>query len=350
MTSPETDPAGGYLLSLESSCDETAAAVISRDLEVRSSVIATQTEIHSDFGGVVPELASRAHVQHLLPVLTEALREAEIDPEEIRAVAVTTEPGLVGSLLVGLTAAKTIAWSLGVPLVPVNHIAAHLFACQMSAGQPAFPSVGLVVSGGHTHLYDCRSATDFELIGWTIDDAAGEAFDKAARVLNLPYPGGPAIDRLAREGDPKAYRFPRPMASSTQLRFSFSGLKTAILYEVQGTPGSRRSQPALTPKRTRDLCASFQEAVVDVLQRKCRAALRLTGYDTLCVGGGVACNSRLRERLQSLRSTRVLFAAPDLCTDNAAMGAIGWRLLDQGLTAPLDVDVNPGLVRVPGGR
>lgn len=336
------------LLSLESSCDETAAAVIHRSGEVLSSIVATQTELHREFGGVVPEIASRAHVERLLPVVEKAMTDASATAEDLAAVAVTTEPGLVGSLLVGLTAAKTVAWSLQIPLVTVNHIEAHLYACQMDLPEPAYPCVGLVVSGGHTHLYDCRSPTEVTLIGWTIDDAAGEAFDKAARVLDLPYPGGPVIDQRARRGAVDAVRFPRPMLNSKELRFSFSGLKTAILYAARGNPGPRQPDPVpLTEDRIDDLCASFQEAVVDVLIGKCRLALEQTGYDTLCVGGGVACNSRFRTRLEGLnRNHRVVLAPPELCTDNAAMGAIAWELLERDTTASLDVDVNPGLVRV----
>lgn len=335
------------LLSIESSCDETAAAIIDRGGHVLSSVVATQTELHEEFGGVVPEIASRAHVERLLPVLQKSLEDADAQPEQISAVAVTSQPGLVGSLLVGLTAAKTIAWSLNVPLVTVNHIEAHLYACQMVADEPAYPSVGLVVSGGHTHLYDCRSPTDIELIGWTIDDAAGEAFDKAARVLDLPYPGGPVIDQRAKLGDSEAIAFPRPMMHRKELRFSFSGLKTAILYEAKGRPGQSTPPPPLDAQRINDLCASFQQAVVDCLIAKCRQALKQTGYRTLCVGGGVACNTQLRLALHKIRRNyKVLCAPAEYCTDNAAMGAIGWELLDAGRTASLDVDVTPGLVRV----
>ncbi len=347
MSDEQSGKPAKLLLSLESSCDETAGAIIDRGGRVLSSVVATQTELHREFGGVVPEIASRAHVERLLPVLQKSLDDAGATLDQIGAVAVTSEPGLVGSLLVGLTAAKTIAWSLDVPLVTVNHIEAHLYACQMVADEPAYPCVGLVVSGGHTHLYDCRSATDIELIGWTIDDAAGEAFDKAARVLGLPYPGGPIIDQRARLGDAEAIAFPRPMIHRKELRFSFSGLKTAILYEAKGRPGQSVPPPALDENRINDLCASFQQAVVDCLIAKCRQALKQTGYRSLCVGGGVACNSRLREALQKLRRNhRVICAPPEYCTDNAAMGAIGWELLDAGRAARLDVDVTPGLVRV----
>lgn len=345
----ESEPSqDGLLLSLESSCDETAAAIIDRQKRVLSSVVATQTELHQVFGGVVPEIASRAHVERILPVMDTALKDANATTADITAVAVTTQPGLVGSLLVGLTAAKTIAWSLDVPLVTINHIEAHLYACQMVAEESVYPCVGLVVSGGHTHIYDCQSPTKLELIGWTIDDAAGEAFDKAARVLGLEYPGGPIIDQRATLGNVKAHKFPRPMIHDKRLRFSFSGLKTAILYAAKGIPGKSDPVPPLTDERINDLCASFQEAVVDVLIAKCKLAMKMTGYKTLCIGGGVACNSRLRTALKNLRHHRVICAPPEYCTDNAAMGAIGWELLDQGITAPLDVDVTPGLVRVKG--
>src|SRR5580692_3757671 len=238
MAEPEPSPLR-VLLAIESSCDETASAVIDENLVVRSNVVASQTDIHRRFGGVVPEMASRAHVQRILPVVDEALRQARVKLDDLCAVAVVTHPGLVGSLLVGLTAAKTLALVLEIPLVAVNHIEAHLFACQMSAGRPVFPAVGLVVSGGHTLLYDCRSAVEFEILGSTIDDAAGEAFDKGAKLLGLEYPGGPSIERAAASGNPSAVRFPRPLIDSRQLDFSFSGLKTALLYEIQGTSNGR---------------------------------------------------------------------------------------------------------------
>lgn len=337
------------LLAIESSCDETAAAVVSRKLQVLSSVVATQAELHQRWGGVVPEIASRAHVPRILPVIDAALRQAGVSLADLSAIAVMTQPGLVGSLLVGLTAAKTLAWVLNVPLVGVNHVEAHLYACRLAAGRDIFPAVGLVVSGGHTNLYDCLAATDCRLIGATIDDAAGEAFDKVASLLGLPYPGGPAIERLAREGDPRAFRFPRSFLNDARLDFSFSGLKTAVLYEVQGTPGSRGAPPPpLTPQRRADLAASFQEAVVEVLVEKCRQALRQLGRRTLCIGGGVAANGAFRARLEQMAAKEgiELFLSPrEYCTDNAAMAAVAWELLDAGRTAPLDLDVTPGLIR-----
>ncbi|HLQ46074.1 MAG TPA: tRNA (adenosine(37)-N6)-threonylcarbamoyltransferase complex transferase subunit TsaD [Planctomycetaceae bacterium] len=338
------------LLAIESSCDETAAAVIRRDLSVLSNVVASQDELHERFGGVVPEIASRAHVRCILPVIDEALRKANATLDDLSAIAVVTQPGLVGSLLVGLTAAKTLALATGLPLIAVNHIEAHLYACRMMAGRDIFPAVGLVVSGGHTNLYDCHGPTDFEWLGATIDDAAGEAFDKVAHILGLPYPGGPAIEQTARAGNPKAFKFPRVFLKEDRLEFSFSGLKTAVLYKAIGVPGSREPVPELTPSRIADLAASFQDAVLDVLVGKCRQALCRKGRTRLLVGGGVAANSRFRERLEAMcRSNKTeLFIAPrEMCTDNAAMAAIAWEHFEQGHIASLDLDVTPGLVRQP---
>jgi N6-L-threonylcarbamoyladenine synthase len=339
---------GKVLLAIESSCDETAVAVVSRDRRVLANVVSSQDELHRRWGGVVPEVASRAHVERILPCLEEALRTGGKSLPDVAAVAAVTEPGLVGSLLVGLTAAKTLAWILKVPLVAVNHIEGHLFACRWAAGKDPFPAVGLVVSGGHTSLYDCRSSTDFELLGTTIDDAAGEAFDKAASVLGLPYPGGPSIERAARSGNAKAVNFPRAFLHEKRLEFSFSGLKTAILYEANGKPGSVVPAPDLTEQRVADLAASFQEAVVDVLVAKCEQTLKKTGRRVLCVGGGVAANGRFRQRLEELRERLgidVWISPREYCTDNAAMAAIAWDLLDAGRVSALDVDVTPGLVR-----
>jgi N6-L-threonylcarbamoyladenine synthase len=338
----------GLLLAIESSCDETAAAVIDRDLCIRSNVVQSQDDLHRQFGGVVPEIASRAHVEKIIPAIDEALRVAGVGLDELAAVAVTSRPGLVGSLLVGLTAAKTLALALDIPLLDVNHLEAHLFACQMSAGRPVFPAIGLVVSGGHTLLFDCRSAVEFEILGSTIDDAAGEAFDKGAKLLGLEYPGGPSIQRAAASGNSKAIQFPRPMIDSAQLDFSFSGLKTALLYEIQGTSHGRLEPTAIDPARVADLAASYQEAIVDVLIEKCRKAVFRTGRRILLVGGGVAANRRLRDRLTKLaadEAIEVVLAAPELCTDNAAMAALAWEFLDRGGRAPLDLDVSPGPIR-----
>ena len=335
------------LLAIESSCDETAAAVVREDGEVLSSVIASQFELHQEFGGVVPEIASRAHVRRILPVIQAALREANCRPEDLHAIAVTTEPGLVGSLLVGITAAKTMAMSLRIPLVTVNHVEAHIYACGMGKEVSIYPTVGFVVSGGHTNLYDCRSATECKLIGGTIDDAAGEAFDKVARILGLPYPGGPSIQKAALLGNPKKFSMPRPLINSGRLDFSFSGLKTAALYAARGIPGP--DQLTETPAdRVNDLAAAFQEASVDVLVAKCKQAVRQLGYSRLCVGGGVAANQMLRDQLQQMAKRErieLLIAPMSLCTDNAAMAAIAWDLLAAGRIASLDADVLPGLVR-----
>lgn len=337
-----------YVLAIESSCDETAAAIIDRDLKVRSSVVASQYELHRDFGGVVPEIASRAHVRRILPVIDEALQQAGLSLEEIGAVAVATQPGLVGSLLVGLTAAKTLALVLDVPLIDVNHIEAHIYACRMAAGRDVFPAIGFVVSGGHSNIYDCTSPVDFELIGSTIDDAAGEAFDKVAQILDIGFPGGPAIQRIAEKGDPNAVQFPRTFLKEDRLEFSFSGLKTAVLYTVKGVPGSHRKPEPLTEQRIADIAASFQAAAVDVLVGKCEQALKKRNRRRLCVGGGVAANARLREQLEEMTRRRQveLHVAPmSLCTDNAAMAAIAWEHIRRGRFAELDLDVTPGLVR-----
>jgi N6-L-threonylcarbamoyladenine synthase len=338
----------GLLLAIESSCDETAAAVVDRDLRIRSNVVQSQDDLHRQFGGVVPEVASRAHVRRIIPAIDEALREAGVELRDLAAIAVTSRPGLVGSLLVGLTAAKTLALALEIPLVDVNHVEAHLFACQMAAGRSVFPAIGLVVSGGHTLLFDCRSTGDCEILGSTIDDAAGEAFDKGAKLLGLEYPGGPSIQRAAAAGNPQAVRFPRPLINSRQLDFSFSGLKTALLYEIQGTSHGRLEPIALEPSRVADLAASYQEAIVDVLVAKCRKAVAGSGRRTLLVGGGVAANRRLRDRLAELaadQSIDLVVAPPELCTDNAAMAAMAWDVLERRGAASLDLDVSPAPIR-----
>lgn len=338
------------MLTLESSCDETAAAIVDAELNVLSSVVATQEELHQKFGGVVPEIAARAHLQRILPVIDEALRKAGTTLVDLKAIGVVTQPGLVGSLLVGFTAAKTLAMVLEIPLVSVNHVEAHIYACRMAAGREVFPAIGLVVSGGHTNLYDCEGPLDFELLGSTTDDAAGEAFDKVASLLGLPYPGGPSIEKLAVQGNPKAHAFPRSFWNDARLEFSFSGLKTAVLYVMQGQPPYRRDPATITPQVIADVAASFQEAVIDVLIRKCRQALQQRNRKTLCVGGGVAANWRLREELQKLATkegVEIHIPPLNLCTDNAAMAAIGWEALRRGQTIPLDSDVVPGLVRSP---
>jgi N6-L-threonylcarbamoyladenine synthase len=332
-----------YFLAIETSCDETAAAVFTEKPVVLSSVVASQTNLHSRFGGVVPEVAARAHLQRLLPVIDEALKRADIRLDQVGCVAVHNTPGLVGALLVGVSCAKMLAVALGVPLIGVNHIQAHIYACQLTAGSNIFPCVGLVVSGGHTCLFDCRSPLGFDLLGATTDDAAGEAFDKVASILGLGFPGGPAVEAAAKEGNPKAHDFPRSLLHSNRLDFSFSGLKTAVLYAVHGKDLSKRRNSLKTRERA-DLAASFQRAVIDVLTSKARQALKLTGYARLAVGGGVAANSSLRESLTAMtRAEKAeLFIPPlSLCTDNAAMAAMAVEKWRSGVFAPLDLDAVP---------
>jgi N6-L-threonylcarbamoyladenine synthase len=335
------------LLILETTCDETAAAIVTDALEVLSSVVASQEHLHERYGGVVPEIASRAHVERILPVIDEAVTRAGISLGEIDAVAVANTPGLAGSLLVGLAAAKTLSLTLGVPLIAVNHLQAHIYACRLAAEHDVFPCLGLIVSGGHTSLYRCTTPLEFELLGGTIDDAAGEAFDKVANLLGLPFPGGPAIERAARLGNRAAHFLPRPLVDTDRLDFSFSGLKTAVRYRIS-PPGAAISARPLEESAINDLAASFQEAVVDCLVAKTMLAAERTGFDVLCVGGGVAANGRLRERLADETSRRgiALYIPPlRLCTDNAVMGAIAVERLKAGLTESLDLDVYPGLVR-----
>ena len=336
-------------LTIETSCDETAAAVVTERLQVVSSVVASQDDLHRRFGGVVPEIASRAHVERILPVIDETLRKAGMTLKDIDAVAVANTPGLAGSLLVGLVAAKAICLARGIPLLAVNHLQAHIYACRIAAQEEVFPCVGLIVSGGHTSLYRCRNPLEFDLLGSTIDDAAGEAFDKVASMLGLPYPGGPAIQKAAESGDPKAYNFPRALLNDqTRLDFSFSGLKTAVRYAIAGPGKPDFSGINLTERQVADLAASFQEAVVDCLLGKTFAALKQTGMNVLCVGGGVAANARIRQRLteEAKRQNVRLHIAPlRLCTDNAVMGAIAVERLKAGHVENLDLDAYPGLIR-----
>ncbi|HLJ96325.1 MAG TPA: tRNA (adenosine(37)-N6)-threonylcarbamoyltransferase complex transferase subunit TsaD [Gemmataceae bacterium] len=332
-----------FFLAIESSCDETAAAVFSEEPKIFSSVVASQTDLHARFGGVVPEVAARAHLQRLLPVIDETLNRAGVRLDQINCVAVHNTPGLVGALLVGVSCAKMLALTLDVPLISVNHIASHVYACRLAAGRDIFPCVGLVVSGGHTALFHCRSALQFDLLGATLDDAAGEAFDKVASILGLGFPGGPAVERAAAGGNPQAFHFPRSFLREVRLDFSFSGLKTAVLYAVCGQDLSCPATPPVGTLRA-DLAASFQQAVVDVLVEKSRQALRATGLERLAVGGGVAANRGLRGALETMVSAEgaeLLIPPLSLCTDNAAMAALAvekWRAHE---FAPLDLDAVP---------
>ncbi|CAN5287051.1 tRNA (adenosine(37)-N6)-threonylcarbamoyltransferase complex transferase subunit TsaD [soil metagenome] len=332
-----------YFLGIETSCDETAAAVFTDEPAILSSVVASQNDLHARFGGVVPEVAARAHQRNLLPCIDEALRQANVRLDQIGAVAVHNTPGMVGALLVGVSCAKMLAVALDVPLLAVNHVKAHLYACRLAAGRDIFPCVGLVVSGGHTSLYHCCTALEFDLLGATIDDAAGEAFDKVASILELGFPGGPALERTAITGNPHAVKFPRSFLKDPRLDFSFSGLKTAVLYAVKGKDLTKPAPPLNTAARA-DVAASFQQAVVEVLIAKCGQALDRTGLKRLAVGGGVTANGALRRGLEELaRKKRIeLFIPPlNLCTDNAAMAAMAiehWRL---GQFASLDLDATP---------
>ena len=340
------------ILVLETTCDETAAAVVTEQLEVLGSVVASQDELHARFGGVVPEIASRAHLERILPVIDETLQRAGLGLHDLDAVAVANTPGLAGSLLVGLAAAQALCVALDLPLIAVNHLQAHIYACRLAAREEVFPCVGMIVSGGHSNLYRCQGPLDFELLGATIDDAAGEAFDKVAAMLGLPYPGGPAVQRASEDGDPAAFDFPRALLKDRQrLDFSFSGLKTAVRYKIAGPGRQNFAEIRLTPTEVADLAASFQEAVVDCLVGKAILATNLTGLKTLCVGGGVAANARLRCRLeeQSTEAGLRLHVAPlALCTDNAVMGAIAVERYRAGKFESLDLDVQPGLVRKSG--
>jgi N6-L-threonylcarbamoyladenine synthase len=311
-------------------------------------VVASQARLHEPYGGVVPEIASRAHVRQILPIIDEALRQAGVTLGDLGAVAVATRPGLVGALVVGLTAAKTLALALDIPLIAVDHLEGHLYACQLAyPDREVYPCVGLVISGGHTSLYRCDSPIDCKYLGGTTDDAAGEAFDKVASLLGLGYPGGPEIERVARHGSASAFAFPRSFLHDDRLLLSFSGLKTAVLYALHGQ-NAREVASDPDPVLVSNLAASFQEAAVDVIVGKTRQALVQTKMTRLGVGGGVACNARIRERLADMTEklgVEIFIPPPSLCTDNAAMAAVAFPKLARGETADLDIDVVAGLVR-----
>jgi N6-L-threonylcarbamoyladenine synthase len=321
------------VLGIESSCDETAAAVV-KDGVLLSNIIASQIKDHSAYGGVVPEIASRKHMEAISPVITEALAEAQVKLNDIEGIAVTRGPGLIGSLLIGLSTAKALAYALDIPFVGVNHLEGHIMASFLAEKKPQFPFVALVVSGGHTNIYLVKNYHAFQLLGQTRDDAAGEAFDKAAKLLDLGYPGGVVIDKMAKTGNPKAFDFPRAMKDSPD--FSFSGLKTSLLVMVKkrGRNFSGEEMP--------DVVASYQEAIMDVLVEKTVRAARENGISQIVVCGGVAANSRLRQRFADATSKTGmdLFIPPMvLCTDNAAMiAALGEIILKNGRRDSLDLN------------
>ena len=327
----------GAVLGIETSCDETAAAVVVDGTEIRSSVVSSQVDLHARYGGVVPELAGRAHVEILTQVVTDALAAADLDGEPpVDAVAATCGPGLIGSLLVGLSAAKALAMSWSVPFVGVNHLEGHLFAPLLEAPDLGWPLVVLLVSGGHTVLVEARGPGRYRLLGQTIDDAAGEAYDKVARYLGLGYPGGPAIDRVAGEGDPSAFTFPRALLDDGY-DFSFSGLKTSVVRTVDRHPEAT----------TEDVAASFQAAVVDVLVAKARRGAVEHGAKGLCLAGGVAANSLLRRRTAEVAQELGIPAylpSRAMCTDNAAMvAAAGWWRLGHEGPSDLSLPADPNL-------
>jgi N6-L-threonylcarbamoyladenine synthase len=313
------------ILGLETSCDETAAAVIADGKIIKSSVVASQTKLHEKYGGVVPEIASRAHIENIYPVIKEALRQANVTKDDIDAVAVANQPGLTVALVVGVTAAKTLSFAWQKPLIAIDHLHAHIQSAVLAEHDIKLPAVALIVSGGHTSLYDYRSPLEPKLLGYTIDDAAGEAFDKVATILNLPYPGGPAIETIAKDGNPKAIAFPRSMLDRDSVDFSFSGIKTAVLYYCQGQDMKGQSKvDSMTPKQIADIAASFQAAVVDVLVKKTLRAVKKIGAETVLLGGGVAANSMLRLKLQQAcdeSGQKLLTAQKQYCTDNAVMVA-----------------------------
>lgn len=321
------------VLGIESSCDETAAAVIN-DGKMFSNVIASQIEVHSPYGGVVPEIASRKHIEAINPVIKKALKDAHVTSREIEGIAVTRGPGLIGSLLIGLSTAKALAYTLNIPFVGVNHLEGHIAASFLSEKIPESPFIALVVSGGHTSVYLVRNYQEFQLLGQTRDDAAGEAFDKAAKLLNLGYPGGVVIDKIAKGGNPKALSFPRAMKDSSD--FSFSGLKTSLLTML------KKRGCDFNPEAMPDIAASYQEAIVDTLVEKTIKAAEKNSIDRIVVCGGVAANSRLRERFKTdtdLRNMELFIPPVILCTDNAAMiAAIGEIMLKNGRRDSLDLN------------
>ena len=323
------------VLAIESSCDETSAAVIRDGREILANVVASQVDVHARYGGVVPELASRKHMQAVSVVVEEALEKAGVLLSDIEGIAVTRGPGLVGALLVGIAAAKALAFARNIPLVGVHHMEGHILAPLLER-EVAFPYLALAVSGGHTHLYRVDGIGSYRILGHTLDDAAGEAFDKVAKLLGLGYPGGAVIDRLAAEGNATAIDFPRPLLHKNNFNFSFSGIKTAMLYHVRAQDGP------IEGDQLKDVAASFQQAVVDVLCHKTLRAAREFDLQRIVVAGGVACNKGLRRQMAAQAAEQgceVIFPAPALCADNAAMlGVAGNAYLEQGLVAGLDLN------------
>jgi len=333
------------ILGIETSCDETAASVVADGQIVKSSVIASQTKLHEKYGGVVPEIASRAHIEKIYPVIAEAMAQANVVRDDIDAIAIANQPGLTIALIVGVTAAKTLSFTWNKPLIAINHLHAHLQSAMLSEDNPQLPAVALIVSGGHTCLYDYHSPLEPKLLGHTIDDAAGEAFDKVATILKLPYPGGPSIEKTAEKGNPDAIKFPRSMLSRDSLDFSFSGIKTAVLYYCHGQDMKGQNKvDSMSAQQIADIAASFQAAVIDVLVKKTKRAAEKIGAKTVLLGGGVAANNKLRTALQkmchnTIPPTKLLVAPKQYCTDNAVMVAsLAYYKFKAGIFADLTLE------------
>ena len=330
-----------YILAIESSCDDTSAAVLCNTRKL-SNVVATQ-KIHEEFGGVVPELASRAHQQNIVPVIHQALAKANIDKKLVSAIAFTRGPGLMGSLLVGTSFAKSLSLGLGVPLIEVNHMQAHILAHFIEEGDhkpPTFPFLAMTISGGHTQIVLVRDYFDMEILGETLDDAVGEAFDKSAKILGLPYPGGPLVDKYAQKGNPLAFPFPRPKVKG--LDFSFSGLKTSILYFIQK---KTKQDPDFVEKNLEDICASIQYTIIGILMEKLKKAVKKTGIKQVAIGGGVSANSGIRQALIEAEATlgwETYIPKFEYCTDNAAMiGIVGYLKYLQGDFSEQSITAKP---------
>ncbi len=334
------------ILGIETSCDETSASIVEDGIKVHSNIVASQQELHSRFGGVVPEIACRAHTDTIITVIDKAVTEANIKLSDIDAISVANTPGLIGALLIGLTTAKTLSWLLGIPLITINHLHAHIYASKIEHEDIDYPAISLVVSGGHTSLFLTQSETRHTQVGGTIDDAAGEAFDKVGKILGLGYPAGPEIDTISQKGNGKAILFPRSYLKKNSLDFSFSGVKTAVLYHCLGQDSKNTGEmPELKDREIADLAASFQEAVVDVLVNKTIFAATKFSARSIILGGGVACNSRLRQRLADAAKQRdipLYYPSKKLCMDNAAMVAgLAYHKYDEEAFSGLEVEAMP---------
>lgn len=330
-------------LGIETSCDETAAAVVRDGAEILSNIVASQLDLHAEYGGVVPELACRRHVQLIDRIVQRALEQSRISLDQIDLISVVQGPGLIGALLIGVNFVKGLAWGRGLPLVPVNHIEAHVYGCFMSNPRMELPAIGLVASGGHTSLFLMDNLGQYRRLGETTDDAVGESFDKVASLLGLPYMGGPHVEKLALKGDPNAIPFPRGLSKKKTYNFSYSGLKTAVLYHVKGYGKKRRDPDRISQKERADVAASFQEAALEVLVEKSLRAAGEFGAKTVAVGGGVAANLRLRDLFRERAAKvgiAVFFPAKELCTDNAAMvaGLGHWLYAQDPASATYDFD------------